>query len=456
MLKFKVVKTLLLKIASWGIPENASEQTAEQTRLVNIISLLGVPLCTNYALLFTATALYPLSILFVLGIVVFILPLFLNKWFGLAVGRYFISIMAPVFFMAASIASGKDSGFYLGFLVISIPPVIIFPKVKTGLLFVFTTVVFLILSIIGNVNVQPLAIIPFPMSMGIYLFNLFTVLATSLLVVIIFKTELEESKNLIQERNKEIIDSINYAKKIQYTLLANEELLNNNLPEHFVLFQPKDIVSGDFYWAIHIQHESRDLFYLAVCDSTGHGVPGAFMSLLNISFLNEAITERNIFEPHRVLEHTRKRLIESISNEGQQDGFDGILICFEKTINSATPVKLTYAAANNAPILLSRDVINELSCDKMPVGKGPKTSHFGLFELNYQKGDVLYLYTDGYADQFGGPKGKKLKYKTLNELLKSNCREDAKSQKIKLQNYFNNWKGKLEQVDDVCLIGIKL
>ena len=261
------------------------------------------------------------------------------------------------------------------------------------------------------------------------------------------KHTVEEQKQLIEEHQKETIDSINYAKRIQYALLANSDLLKQNLPEHFVLFNPKDIVSGDFYWATH--HENK--FYLAVCDSTGHGVPGAFMSLLNMGFLSEAIKEKGIYKPNEVLNYVRKRLIESIGNDGQQDGMDAILICIDNTNNS-----ITYSAANNEPILIRKNEIIELPKDKMPVGKGEKTESFTLQTIEVNKGDVLYLYTDGYADQFGGPKGKKFKYKALNDLLLANSAKEPNEQLQILNQSFLNWRGDLEQVDDVCIIGIKI
>ena len=165
------------------------------------------------------------------------------------------------------------------------------------------------------------------------------------------KEEVHRQKEIIEEHQKETIDSINYAKRIQYALLANNDLLKRNLNTHFVLFKPKDIVSGDFYWAT----EHNNKFYLAVCDCTGHGVPGAFMSLLNIGFLSEAIKEKNIEKPNEVFNYVRTRLIDSISSDGQQDGMDGILLCIDKTLN-----QISYAAANNEPILVSDNNIIEL------------------------------------------------------------------------------------------------
>jgi serine phosphatase RsbU (regulator of sigma subunit) len=260
------------------------------------------------------------------------------------------------------------------------------------------------------------------------------------------KEEVHKQKTIIEEHQKEMVDSINYAKKIQYALLAQEDLLKKNLLNYFIMFNPKDIVSGDFYWAA----EHNNKFYLACCDSTGHGVPGAFMSLLNMGFLSEAIKEKNIEHPHEIFNYVRLRLINSISSEEQKDGMDGIIICIDKKTN-----EITYAAANNEPILISNNQLIELPKDKMPVGKGERMESFSLRSITTAPGDVLYLYTDGFADQFGGPKGKKFKYKPLNELLLSFSNHPLEKQKDELDANFTSWKGNLEQVDDVCIIGIR-
>lgn len=263
--------------------------------------------------------------------------------------------------------------------------------------------------------------------------------------------EIEHQKEIIEEKQKEIVDSINYAKRIQYSLLAHKDFLEQELQEHFVFFHPKDIVSGDFYWAASTGSATNKKFYIAACDSTGHGVPGAFMSLLNIGYLTEAIKEKGIEKPNEVLNFVRQRLVDNISKEGQKDGFDGILLCIDQQTK-----KLTYAAANNAPLLVTKEGYKELDADRMPVGMGERKEDFELYEINYEKGDVLYLYTDGYADQFGGPKGKKFKYRPLNEMLQKISAEEMEVQRTSLANEFQNWRGELEQVDDVLIIGIKL
>jgi len=296
-------------------------------------------------------------------------------------------------------------------------------------------------------------------------------LITALLVLSIYlfirtqklKNKIHEKSLLVQQkatelaaRQKEILDSINYAKKIQYALLANKSFIDTNLKSNFVFFKPKDIVSGDFYWATSTLRgpqgsATEELFYLAVCDSTGHGVPGAFMSLLSIGFLSEAINEKHIEKPNEVFNYVRSRLVNSVNGEGQKDGFDGILLCFNKTTG-----EITYASAYNKPILIEDGKILELPADKMPVGLGIRETSFTNFTVTHKPNSKLYLYTDGYADQFGGEKGKKFKYKQLNDLILSNSDEQMQSQASKLENNLTVWQGDLEQVDDICVIGISL
>jgi serine phosphatase RsbU (regulator of sigma subunit) len=251
----------------------------------------------------------------------------------------------------------------------------------------------------------------------------------------------------VEEKQKEILDSIQYAKKIQKTLLAHDSLLDSELKDYFVLYRPKDIVSGDFYWATNKDNR----FYLAVCDSTGHGVPGAFMSLLNASLLNEAITEKNIKTPGEVFNYVREKLIGNLSSEAQKDGMDGVLICMNRNDNS-----VTYAAANNKPVLISGTDLTELPNDKMPIGIGEKAQDFNTYTIDYATGDCLYLFTDGYADQFGGEKGKKFKYRQLEALLQGINAKTSTEKKDILNHTFEKWKGNLEQVDDVTIVGIKI
>jgi serine phosphatase RsbU (regulator of sigma subunit) len=270
------------------------------------------------------------------------------------------------------------------------------------------------------------------------------------------RKKVESQKDIIEKSKKEILDSINYAKRIQYSLLASDSLLNENLPNHFLFFKPKDVVSGDFYWGTSTSSVTNKNFILATADSTGHGVPGAIMSMLNISCLNEAINADKLTQPSDILNATRKKIINHLANDGSadggKDGMDCSLISFDFKNK-----KLIYAAANN-PVWIIRDkTLIVLEADRMPIGKHDKDSiPFTQREFDLQSGDVVYTLTDGFADQFGGPKGKKFMYKQLENLLISISNKPMQEQKALLEETFNQWKGDLEQVDDVCVIGVKI
>jgi serine phosphatase RsbU (regulator of sigma subunit) len=202
---------------------------------------------------------------------------------------------------------------------------------------------------------------------GVFMFNRFKVTKKQNDLIQLQKAELQLQKEIVEEHQKETLDSIHYAKRIQTALIANSDFISQHIPNNFIYFNPKDIVSGDFYWAT----KHNDKFYLAVCDSTGHGVPGAFMSLLNMGFLSEAIKEKNIEKPNEIFNYVRERLISTISDGGQKDGMDGILICIDISLSvRAESRTITYAAANNEPILIRDGTVIELPKDKMPVGKG--------------------------------------------------------------------------------------
>ncbi|MCE3258842.1 MAG: protein serine/threonine phosphatase [Bacteroidetes bacterium] len=312
---------------------------------------------------------------------------------------------------------------------------------------------------------------------ALIMFNRFKLTQKQKKVIEEQKSEVESQKHIIEEKNKEVMDSIHYAKRIQQTLLAGDSLLKGHLPEYFIFFQPKDIVSGDFYWATSVAREvqsvkfkvpsgasselqtpNSELFYLAVCDSTGHGVPGAFMSLLNISFLNEAVNEKSLVLPNEILQHVRKRLIESLSSDntdqGSKDGMDCALLCFERV---GEKTLLHFTCANNPIVFLRDKKIIDFPFDRMPVGKSPKEDQpFKLNSMELQKGDIIYAFTDGYSDQFGGSKGKKFKYKKLIETLQLHAEKSMAEQKEILATTFNEWKGNLEQLDDVCVVGIRV
>lgn len=272
--------------------------------------------------------------------------------------------------------------------------------------------------------------------------------------------EIKHQKTLIEQKQIEILDSINYAHRIQRALLATDEMLKKNLPEHFIFFKPKDIVSGDFYWAAEIDDHQ---FLLITADSTGHGVPGAIMSMLNISALEKAVESDKLFEPSEILNSARKKIITTLAKdgsiEGGKDGMDCSLIRFD-----FKKMELSFAGANNGIWIYRNGKLLEFEPDRMPVGKHLRDkTPFNQIEIPLFKDDLIFMFTDGFADQFGGdvndnkkPGGKKFKYKSLKKVLVENASLSMQDQKEKLENVLTTWQGDLEQVDDVCVLGVRV
>jgi serine phosphatase RsbU (regulator of sigma subunit) len=221
---------------------------------------------------------------------------------------------------------------------------------------------------------------------------------------------------------------------------------------HFIFFKPRDIVSGDFYW--FFQKENRT--YIAAIDCTGHGVPGAFMSIIGNSLLNEIMNETDIVDPASIMNLLREKLIVSLRQQGtdaeSKDGMDMVMCCIDRAKNT-----LTFAGANNPLYHFSGTTFTEYKGDKMPIGIYAGTDRsFTNKEIPLVKGDVIYLITDGYADQFGGPAGKKFLYTRFKQFLAEITAGQMTSQQNSISSRFDEWKGMNDQVDDVLVIGIRL
>ncbi len=264
-------------------------------------------------------------------------------------------------------------------------------------------------------------------------------------------SELTNQKSLVETKNKEILDSINYAQRIQQAILHPEKEIRNAFADAFVIFRPKDIVSGDFYWFA----ESKYNKILAVADCTGHGVPGGFMSMLGYEILQDVLLQEAVSTTSEALSELDKRVTNTLNKSSKQhrDGMDMVLCAFSNTGN-----KLQYSGANRPLIHISEGEMNEYKPDKHTIGGAidDVEKKFRNIEIETKKGDIFYLFTDGFADQFGGPKGKKFKYKNLTTLLKAVSSLPFDQQKQRLEASFHEWQGDLEQLDDVCMIGVKL
>ncbi|HLP11771.1 MAG TPA: SpoIIE family protein phosphatase, partial [Flavobacteriales bacterium] len=260
-------------------------------------------------------------------------------------------------------------------------------------------------------------------------------------------------------------------KRIQQAVLPGDNEFKNNFRDSFVLFKPKDIVSGDFYWFTKIKPtlsgrradtsrtvEEGDKEYIiyATADCTGHGVPGGFMSMLGTSFLNEIINEGKVVDPSKALNQLRDKIISGLKQTGatgeSKDGMDIVLTVYDLDSNT-----MNYSAANNGFYLIRNGELIEHNADKQPIGYyGDAMKPFTLNKIELQPGDCIYTFTDGYADQFGGPRGKKLKYKTMEQKLLEIHQLPMSEQHVIMDKLIMDWMGDIEQNDDICLIGVRI
>ena len=264
--------------------------------------------------------------------------------------------------------------------------------------------------------------------------------------------ELKTQRDQIVVKSQEINDSIHYAKRIQTATLPKVMIDNSVVTEHFILLKPKDIVSGDFYW----YHDFDDCLIIAAVDCTGHGVPGAFMSMIGITFLNEIVIEKQIFDAGKILDKMRKSVINALGQEkslkGSSDGMDMALCVIEKNTK-----KIQFAGAFNPMLCVRNNELIEFKADRMPVGiHGKMKEHFTNHQAQLEKGDSIYLFSDGYADQFGGKQNRKFLTKNFRSLLIEINALPMKEQKEVLSETLKNWQGATPQVDDILVIGLKI
>jgi serine phosphatase RsbU (regulator of sigma subunit) len=283
------------------------------------------------------------------------------------------------------------------------------------------------------------------------------------------RLELEKSKKLIEfqkeeveEKNQEIVSSLRYAKRLQEALLPPKNLLDSFFDDnYFILYHPRDIVCGDFYWARKIKStpesgNSKDYLLIAVADCTGHGVPGAFMSLLGSNFLHQSAVEKSVNTTAEALDFLNQKIITTL-NHGYggveiRDGMDISLIAIDLETK-----QLSYSGANNPAYIVRNKTLQTLKANKQAIGNmNDVVLPYDNVIIQLEPNDCIYLFTDGYADQFGGPKGKKLMRKQFEETLIAASDKPMADQKKILENTFNEWKGSLEQVDDVCVVGVRI
>ena len=263
--------------------------------------------------------------------------------------------------------------------------------------------------------------------------------------------EVVRQRDVLEYQKNEIEDSIRYAGRIQNAVLPASQDFTDLVPESFVFFRPRDIVSGDFYWVSKVENK----LIISAADCTGHGVPGAFMSMLGVAFLNEIVNKDHIVKPDIILGKLREKVIEALQQQGisgeAKDGMDIVVVCIDDQ-----EMKLQYAGAYNPLLMVRNKQLTEITADKMPIAIYERMREFTNHEIAIEKKDLFYFFSDGYEDQFGGPDGKKFKTRRFRELLVEISSEPMQEQKDILEKRFEEWKGDQDQVDDIVVVGVRI
>lgn len=385
-----------------------------------------------------------------IGIPLSVLIFHINKNFSAHVNRYLTMLLLLPALVQIFHGGFINSGAVICWSVITPLMALAFKKPKQARITFFLFVLILFVTAIVEFVIEvPYNVMSKEVVTLQFLMNFAGVMSLCFFPILGFSKVLYKTRKKLRSNNKQIIHSINYAKYIQTAILQSKEQLNNLLNHNsFLFFQPKDIVSGDFYWA----HKDEDYTFLACADCTGHGVPGAFMTMIGINHLNSIIRENNEKDPAKILTLLHQRVISSLKNAGEHvhDGMD-ITIC---KINFKSK-EVQYSSAMSKVFLYNGDRIVTCPVNKASIGDSRRDISYTNTCLQLEEGNILYLTTDGYIDQFGGERDKKFGTNQLTSLLNSLKEENLAEQENQLKAQFYSWKSDRDQIDDVTFIGIK-
>jgi serine phosphatase RsbU (regulator of sigma subunit) len=398
------------------------------------------------------------SMLYVVGLMIFLfmLPFPLHYYRLFRLSHYYIFLIANIMISGAGLMVGKGINNHVSLIPVVLVGMILFKtKAERVMALLITIGFFAAQQYFFDVITPVVEVTPELRATFSNIFFLMAIVLTFLTGIYFISINREYEKIMVEQKeaialkNKEITSSITYAQRIQNAILPSDSTIKECLPDSFVFYKPKDIVAGDFYWV----EKTRDIILFAAADSTGHGVPGAMVSVVCKNALSRCVREFGLSEPAKILDKAREIVIQEFekSEDEVNDGMDISLCALDPVKNT-----LQWSGANNPLLIIRNKEILETKPDKQPVGeyigKKPFTNH----TIPLERGDIIYIFSDGYSDQFGGHGGKKLKYKAFKQLLLANHHKPLPEQKRELDSGIELWKGHHEQVDDMCIIGVKI
>tara|TARA_Y100000589_G_scaffold76590_1_gene70366 strand:+ start:5214 stop:6578 length:1365 start_codon:yes stop_codon:yes gene_type:complete len=450
-------KWIINKLKSIGVSPDTPSFELRKIRLLTYISITCISTALFYSLLFFFLGETIPAVLDFLLVILFLPSLILNKFKKHTLAKYLLIINTNIAILLVIIVYGQMYRNELFFIISSMLGIIIFKSKKNGIISFLIAMVFFIVSKILLANTPALYPTDENLTFPLSVIGLISVALIAYLLISYIKNETIDYEGKIitafenlEEKKHYIIDSLNYAANIQKSILGHKGSILKHFKDGFIIFKPKDIVSGDFYWFA----EKDDKRIIAASDCTGHGVPAAFMTIMGNDILNEIVYEDNIFEPNKILQQLDLKIIDRLSNEKglkRQDGMDISILSIDDKNK-----KIQFAGAKSPLYIVKDNNIKTIKGSNFPIGSHQykTTKKYSLHEIPYNQNDKFYLLSDGYQDQFGGPKNKKFLKKKLRELILKISSLPMQHQRTKLEEEFASWKRKEDQTDDVLIIGV--
>ncbi|TAD99948.1 MAG: hypothetical protein EAZ97_07340 [Bacteroidetes bacterium] len=446
----------------FSIPKNVSIKDQRFYSVSTTISLIGFFGHLSFLTLFYLLEIYFLAYVNIGSCALFLAAFWVNRFSYHRLSLFLSWLEAVLHSMICVYFIGWDSGFYFYFFAILIIIFLInFEKNQTGVVIVGVNAFILMALAYFEQFQSPQFVVPHEtlklldmMNIGVTAFTLAFSTFYYRNAVKKYELEINNQKTDIEKKSKKITESINYARRIQYAILPSDQEINSFLPNFVVFYQPKDIVSGDFYWFNKVQFDGKTKIFVAVADCTGHGVPGAFMSLIGYNALNEVVSEMKIYEPAQILREVDNKFKNLLKqNETEKEINDGMDIALFSLEND----QLCFSSAQRTLILIRNGEIQEIKGDKNPIGSYKKypNKKFTDHQIILQENDCVYIYSDGITDQFSADNSKKYGSRQLKEFLLKLEKTPMNMQKKAIQTEIMNWKGDTNQTDDMLILGFE-
>jgi len=446
-------------IKNWGIDSDTPPTQIRTIRLLNYICFTGATAALFYAVIFSFIGEFiPVTVDLAL-VILFIPSLVLNKTARYNAARISLIITSNFSVFLLMVVYGNINGDELFYISTAILGVIIFKNLKYAFLSFLIALSFFFASNIYNQYFEPKFVFDENVIAPLNFLHVVVIATIIFLLITYVKSENNNYEKQITNINKDlnhkksyILNSLKYASRIQKSIIGGKEEILKRFKEGFIIFKPKDIVSGDFYWFAEIGEEKL----IASADCTGHGVPAAFMTIMGSNFLNDIVFDDKILSPEKILSELDKRIMKKLSEVDGEKVNDGMDISVVKINNSIG--KIEFASAMSSIIRISNNELSTIKSDRIPIGSSQygKIKEYHKTSIDFKEGDKIYLFTDGYQDQFGGPKGKKFLKKNLRNLIEEINMLPMAEQRTKLEKNLREWQRQKDQTDDILVIGLTL